>query len=66
MFAEGRGGRSLFYAHDKMTGERLGTVEIPAPTNTAPMTYMHDGKQYIVLPIGGAGYPGSLVALALR
>ena len=65
IYAEGRGGRSLLYANDKATGERLGTVEIPAPTNTAIMTYLHDGKQYIVLPLGGRGYSGSLVALAL-
>ena len=65
VYAEGRGGRSLLYANDKATGERLGTVEIPAPTNTALMTYLHDGKQYIVLPVGGRGYSGSLVAMAL-
>jgi hypothetical protein len=29
------------------------------------MTYMHNGKQYIVVPIGGAQHPGSLAALAL-
>ena len=29
------------------------------------MSYMHEGKQYIVVQIGGAQYPGSLVALAL-
>ena len=65
IYAEGRAGRLLLYANDKATGERLGTVEIPAPTNTALMTYLHDGKQYIVLPVGGRGYSGSLVALAL-
>ena len=65
MYAEGRGGRPLLYAVDKRSGERLGTVEIPAPSNSAPMTYMHGGKQYVVLPIGGNGHAGSLVALAL-
>ena len=65
IYAEGRGGRPLLYANDKATGERLGTVEIPAATNTALMTYMHDGKQYILLPVGGRGYSGSLVAMAL-
>jgi glucose dehydrogenase len=65
MFAEGRGGRSLWYAVDKATGERIGSVEIPAPTSTAPMTYMHEGVQYIVLPIAGDGIPGSLAALRL-
>jgi len=65
MYAEGRGGRPLLYAVDKRSGERLGTVEIPAPSNSAPMTYLHEGKQYVVLPIGGNGHAGSLVALAL-
>jgi quinoprotein glucose dehydrogenase len=67
MFAEGRGGQALWFAVDKATGERIGSVEIPAPTSTAPMTYMHDGVQYIVLPVANAraGIPGSLVALRL-
>ncbi|MEX2584162.1 MAG: pyrroloquinoline quinone-dependent dehydrogenase [Gemmatimonadota bacterium] len=65
MWAEGRGGRAVWYAADKATGERIGSVEIPAPTSTAPMTYLHEGKQYIVLPVAGNGLPGSLVALAL-
>jgi hypothetical protein len=30
------------------------------------MTYLHEGKQYIVVQIGGRDYPGSLVALALQ
>lgn len=63
MFAEGRGGRPVWYAVDKATGERVGAIEIPAPTSTAPMTYLHDGVQYIVLPVAGDGMPGSLVAL---
>ncbi len=65
MYAEGRGGRPLLYAVDKRTGERLGVVEIPAPSNSAPMTYLHEGKQYIVIPVGGVGHPGALVALSL-
>ena len=70
MFAEGRGGRSLWYAADKQTGERIGSVEIPAPVNTAPMTFLHEGDQYIVLSIAGDGrdgerIPGSLAALRL-
>ena len=67
MFAEGRGGRPLWYAVDKQSGERLGQVEIPAPVSTAPMTFMHEGVQYIVLPIAGQDedMPGSLAALRL-
>jgi hypothetical protein len=29
------------------------------------MSYMHDGVQYIVLPVGSGELPGSLVALRL-
>ncbi len=29
------------------------------------MTYMHDGVQYVVVPIAGRDFPGSLVALKL-
>lgn len=65
MYAEGRGGRHVWYAHDKATGERIGQVEIPAPVSTAPMTYLHEGQQYIVLPISGDGIPTSLAALRL-
>lgn len=65
MYGEGRGGLPRFHAVDKRTGRRLATVELPAPTNTAPMTFMHEGRQYVVLAIGGSGQPGSLVALRL-
>jgi quinoprotein glucose dehydrogenase len=65
MYGRGRGAEPIFHAVDKRTGEEIGRVEIPAPTYTAPMTYMHEGKQYIVLSIGGADHPGSFAALAL-
>jgi glucose dehydrogenase len=65
IYAEGRGQRPVLYAIDKRTAEPIGQVDIPAPTNTAPMSYMHDGVQYIVLPVGSGELPGSLVALRL-
>ncbi|MQA91244.1 MAG: pyrroloquinoline quinone-dependent dehydrogenase [Gemmatimonas sp.] len=65
MWAEGRGGRPVWYAADKRTGDRIGSVEIPAPTSTAPMTFLHEDKQYIVLSVAGDSVPGSLVALTL-
>lgn len=65
MYGEGRGAAPIFRAVDKMTGEELGSVELPAPTLTAPMTYMHEGKQYLVVAVGSGDMPGSLVALTL-
>jgi len=65
IYGEGRGGEPRLHAVDKRTGDRLATIGLPAPTNTAPMTFMHEGRQYIVAAIGGAGHTGSLVALRL-
>ena len=65
MYGEGRGAPARFHAVDKKTGERLGTVALPASTNTAPMTYMHEGKQYVVVSVGGRTHPGAHVALSL-
>jgi quinoprotein glucose dehydrogenase len=65
IYAEGRGGRPLLHAVDKRTGERLATVELPATTDTAPMTYLHEGVQHIVLSVSGGDLPGSFVALRL-
>jgi quinoprotein glucose dehydrogenase len=65
MYGEGRNGSPLFHAVDKRTGQELAAVELPAPTNTAPMTYLHDGRQYIVVAVGSGRHPGSLVALRL-
>jgi quinoprotein glucose dehydrogenase len=36
-----------------------------APQTGSPMTYLLNGQQYIVIAIGGPGYPGELVACRL-
>jgi quinoprotein glucose dehydrogenase len=63
--SEGSGGEPRLYAVDKRTGERLGEVDLPAPGQYGMMTYMHDGRQHIVVQVAGNGLPGSLVALRL-
>lgn len=64
-YGEGRGSDPYLHALDKKTGREVARVEIPATTNTAPMTYMHQGRQYIVLSVAGPGHPAELVSLAL-
>ena len=54
-----------FRAFDKASGVVLWETELAAGTTGSPMTYLHDGKQYIVLPIGSHDHPGEWVALAL-
>lgn len=61
------GGRrgAMLRAYDKATGAELGAVYMPAPATGSPMTYMLDGRQYVVVPISGAGYSGEFLAFAL-
>jgi quinoprotein glucose dehydrogenase len=60
---DGRG--AMLRAYDKATGDELGAVYMPAPQTGAPMTYMLDGRQYIVVAVSGADYSGELLAYAL-
>ena len=55
----------MLRAYDKMTGEVLGEVELPGGPTAAPMTYMVDGRQYIVVTVGWDDVPSEYVALAL-
>ncbi len=64
-YGEGRSQEPLLHVVDKATGEEIAVIDLPAPTNTAPMSYMHEGRQYIVLSVAGPGEPAQLVALAL-
>jgi quinoprotein glucose dehydrogenase len=52
-------------AYDKATGAVVGEVALPRNATAAPMTYMLDGKQYIVVATGGATFPAELIALRL-
>lgn len=56
---------ALLRAYDKATGKDAGSVYMPVGQTGSPMTYMVAGKQYIVISIGGPGYPGELIAYKL-
>lgn len=64
----GRGGAPgagpRLYAFDKVTGKQVGAVSIPSVNTAVPMTFLYQGKQYIVFA-SGTGGPSSLIALAL-
>ena len=61
--ANGRG--AMLRAYDKATGQELGAVFMPAPQTGSPMTYLYNGKQYLVLAISGQGYSAELIAFRL-
>jgi len=56
---------AVLNAFDPDTGDLLAKVALPGNALGAPMTYLLDGKQFIVIPIGGASQPAELVALRL-
>ena len=56
---------AMLRAYDKATGKDAGAVYMPAPESGSPMTYMHNGKQYIVIAISGGNYSGELLAFRL-
>jgi quinoprotein glucose dehydrogenase len=56
---------ALLRAYDKATGKDAGAVLMPSQQTGSPMTYLHDGKQYIVVAIGGGNYSGELLAFRL-
>jgi quinoprotein glucose dehydrogenase len=56
---------SMLRAYDKSTGREVGAVWMPAPQSGSPMTYMQDGKQYIVVAISGGSYSGEYLSFAL-
>jgi quinoprotein glucose dehydrogenase len=60
----GRKGARL-RAYDKKTGEEKGAVFMPARQTGAPMSYMKDGRQYIVLTIASSNYGAEVVAFRL-
>ena len=56
---------AMLRAYDKATGADVGAVYMPAPQTGSPMTYMMNGKQYLVVAISGGTYSGELVAFRL-
>jgi glucose dehydrogenase len=64
-YGEGRGGDRYFHALEKNTGREIAKIEIPAQTNTAPMTFFHNGHQYIVIAVASGNFAPEFVALAL-
>jgi quinoprotein glucose dehydrogenase len=56
---------AMLRAYDKATGQQVGAVFLPAAQSGTPMTYMTDGKQYIVVAVSGGSYSGEYIAFSL-
>ena len=55
----------IIRAYDKSNGSVVWSMELPAGTTGGPMTYMFEGRQYIVVPVGAREHAAEWVALAL-
>ncbi len=68
---EGSRGNPVMHAYDKLTGDELWRGELPGGSQTGlPMTYNHQGRQYVVMTINGnapgeRGNAARIVAWAL-
>ncbi|MBI4473501.1 MAG: PQQ-binding-like beta-propeller repeat protein [Acidobacteria bacterium] len=61
----GRARGAMLRAYDKQTGQEAGAVLMPAQQSGSPMTYMVDGRQYIIVAVSGGNYTGEYIAYAL-
>jgi glucose dehydrogenase len=59
------GADGVIRAFRKTDGEELWEHRLGAVPRGTPMTYMHDGKQHLVVAIGGRVQPSELVAFRL-
>jgi quinoprotein glucose dehydrogenase len=55
----------MLRAYEKTTSNEVGAVWMAAPQSGSPMTYLVDGKQYIVVAISGGNYSGEYLAFTL-
>jgi quinoprotein glucose dehydrogenase len=56
---------AMLRAYDQKTGKEVGNVLMPAGQSGAPMTYMVNGKQYIIVAVSGGDYSGEYICYTL-
>jgi len=62
---EGPGGDPVLHAIDKATGETVANIALPASVTGVPMTYMHNGKQFLVMTVSDFSSAAKIIALTL-
>jgi quinoprotein glucose dehydrogenase len=65
MGGAGIAGPAKFRAYDKLTGKVIAELDLPVGATGGPMTYMENGRQLIIVPVGGKGYGAGWVAFGL-
>ncbi len=65
-FFGGEIGDPVLRAYDKKTGEVVGRIDVPGRVQNCPMTYRHEGVQYLVMAVVEAPDTLELIALTPR
>ena len=58
-------GGPWFRAYDKQTGEIVWEIELEAGTTSPPISYMHEGEQYITVAVGDRMHSPEMLAFKL-
>jgi len=58
-------GGPMFRAYDKESGDIVWETELEAGTSGPPISYLHEGEQYVLVAIGDREYSPELVAFKL-
>ena len=56
---------AMLRGYEKAAGREVGALLMPAPQSGSPMTYLADGRQYIVVAVSGGNYSGEYLAFTL-
>lgn len=56
---------AMLRAYNKANGNEVGAVYMPAQQSGSPMTYIVNGKQYIIVAVSGGNYSGEYIAYSL-
>jgi quinoprotein glucose dehydrogenase len=56
---------AMLRAYDQATGKEVGSLLMPAPQSGSPMTYLLNGKQYILIAVSGGNYSGEYICYSL-
>jgi glucose dehydrogenase len=56
---------AMLRAYDKATGKEVGEVFMPGAQTGGPMTYMLNGKQYLLVDVSAPSRPAELMAFTL-
>ncbi len=56
---------AMLRAYDQANGKEVGAVWMPAQQSGSPMTFMVNGKQYIIVAVSGGNYSGEYICYSL-